>query len=82
MYDANEKQVSDIRQAMYYRRINYSKGKPAGLVRDYYLSGKIQSEKTFKNGKMDGNPFFGICLLGDFNLNSTSILNPDLKNLT
>ncbi|MCX6272703.1 MAG: hypothetical protein NTU44_16100 [Bacteroidetes bacterium] len=44
LFDENWKVVTDQSSAKYYRIINYTNGKPTGIVKDYYKSGKVQCE--------------------------------------
>ena len=41
-YDANWSELPSQAGAAYYRTISYKNGKPIGLTRDFYISGKPQ----------------------------------------
>ena len=53
-YDKNWKKVSNKDSAAYYREAAESEGKLHGIVKDYYISGKIQMEGNFEKGVEDG----------------------------
>ncbi len=40
--------------ASFYRLINYNGGKPYGVVKDFYLNGKLKSEIPYENGNISG----------------------------
>ncbi len=44
LYDTNWNVISEKKNTVYYRIINYSNGDPLGKVKDYFKSGKIQSD--------------------------------------
>lgn len=46
LYDENWETISNPAVAAFYRIITYKKGKPKGLVKDYYRDGRLQWEAT------------------------------------
>lgn len=44
LFDTDWKTVTKPEEAAYYRVVTYKDGKPDGITRDYYLSGKLQGE--------------------------------------
>ena len=49
LYNKDWKEPGKSDTAAYYRIVTFLDGKPAGMVRDYYLSGKIQWEGKLKS---------------------------------
>ena len=60
LYDGNWKETKNMDSVKYYRKIAFLDGKPSGVVKDYYLSGKILWEGNLEavNPPLVGN---GLC---------------------
>jgi len=51
----NESDIThDTNLACSYRLVFYKSGKPCGIIRTYYMNGKLLDEKTFTKGKVNG----------------------------
>ncbi len=52
--DKNEVIIADTNAALLYYLTFYKAGSPCGIKREYYKNGKLYSEATFINGKLNG----------------------------
>jgi antitoxin component YwqK of YwqJK toxin-antitoxin module len=49
LYNQKSKETKRYDSVKFYRKVNFSNGKPIGTVRDYYLSGTIKWEGKLKS---------------------------------
>jgi len=49
LYDGNLNEISNLDSIKYYRIITFENGRPSGIVKDYYKSGKIHWEWRLKS---------------------------------
>ncbi|HZY79649.1 MAG TPA: CHAT domain-containing protein [Cyclobacteriaceae bacterium] len=59
LFDKDWKEIPDKSKAVYYRVIEYKKGKPAGTARDYFADGRLQWEGQLVSENPDVNT--GVC---------------------
>ena len=53
LYDEHWNEIASTDEAFFYRIINYQDNLPIGIVKDYFISGKIQMEALLKSDRPD-----------------------------